>query len=166
MDVRQQQLTLLLAPLKAFVFAFHLSVSGKSPVIFFPLDFFHSPFFYYERCKLDNEVFAEGEGKELRLNQSTRPSSDVVMLLELKKCNEPSDAPSRRFLPSLLHSLEKEFSGHKITKNRYSLVVFGGAEPFNSPTVRTIHGQEFVAPKELDNLFSNLTYGIINRLLY
>ena len=110
------------------------------------------------KCQMDNELLSEGDSKKAT---TTRPSSDVVLLMDMKKCNEP-DAQSRRFLPSLLQSLEKELNGHKITKNRYSLILFGGPAPFDTPKVRTLRGQEFFAAKELDSLLTNLTYGIKN----
>ena len=107
---------------------------------------------------MNNDLLSEGESKELRQEKNNRPSSDVVLILEMKKCNEP-DLSSLRFLPSLLGSLEKELNAQKIIKNRYSLVLFGGSEPFNAPKVRTLNGQDFVAAKELDNLFHNISYG-------
>ena len=107
---------------------------------------------------MNNDLLSEGESKELRQEKNTRPSSDVVLLLEMKKCNEP-DSSSPRFLPSLLGSLEKELNTQKIIKNRYSLVLFGGPEPYNFPTVRTQNGQDFVAAKELDSLFHNISFG-------
>jgi len=107
---------------------------------------------------MNNDLLSEGESKELRQEKNTRPSSDVVLLLEMKKCNEP-DSSSPRFLPSLLGSLEKELNTQKIIKNRYSLVLFGGPEPYNLPTVRTLNGQDFVAAKELDSLFHNISFG-------
>lgn len=111
------------------------------------------------RCQLENELLSEGDSKTFKMTDKTsRSSSDVVLLMEMKKCNEP-DAQSRRFLPQLLHNLDKELNVHKITKNRYALVLFGGTEPYNSPKVRTLRGQEFVTIKEFDNLLHNLTHG-------
>lgn len=74
---------------------------------------------------MDNELLSEGDVKNINADKLNRPSSDVVVLLDLKKCNEP-DATSARFLPSLINTLEKELITQKVTKNRYSLVVFGG----------------------------------------
>lgn len=110
---------------------------------------------------MDNDSLAEGEDTEIYADKLNRPSSDVVVLLDLKKCNEP-DVVSRRFLPSLLNSLEKELSTHKIIKNRYSLIVFGGKAPYDTPRVRTLNGQEFVAAKDMDNLLQSLPYGKID----
>ncbi|XP_057368025.1 uncharacterized protein LOC130689027 [Daphnia carinata] len=110
------------------------------------------------RCPMENESLLEGETKDTNLDKNSRLSSDVVVLLDLKKCNEP-DAISARFLPSLISTLEKELISQKITKNRYSLIVFGGQMPYDSPRVRTVNGQEFVAAKETANLFENLPYG-------
>lgn len=110
---------------------------------------------------MDNESLSEGETKDTNSDKNSRPSSDVVVLLDLKKCNEP-DTMSARFLPSLISTLEKELVSQKITKNRYSLIVFGGQTPYDSPRVRTVNGQEFVAAKETANLFENLPYGIKN----
>lgn len=107
---------------------------------------------------MDNELLSEGDEKEIYPDKLNRPSSDVVVLLDLKKCNEP-DAVSRRFLPSLLNSLEKEFSTQKVIKNRYSLIVFGGKAPYDSPKVRTLNGQEFVGAKDIDSLLQSLPYG-------
>lgn len=96
--------------------------------------------------------------KDVHPDKASRPSSDVVVILDLKKCNEP-DATSARFLPSLLNMLEKELITQKVTKNRYSLIVFGGHTPYDSPRVRTVNGQEFFSAKETANLFENLPYG-------
>lgn len=105
---------------------------------------------------MENESLSEGDLKEVGQN---RVSTDVVILLELKKCNEP-DSSSRRFLPSLVNSLEKELNAHKILRNRYSVVVFGGKAPYDTPKIRTLNGQEFVNAKDIDNLLQNLSYGI------
>jgi hypothetical protein len=74
---------------------------------------------------LGNDLLSEGETKVVDPDRSNHTSSDVVFLLDLKKCNEP-DTTSARFLPSLINTLEKELITQKITKNRYSLIVFGG----------------------------------------
>jgi hypothetical protein len=124
----------------------------------FKIDFKYCPCLL--RCQMNNDLLSEGESKELRQEKNNRPSSDVVLILEMKKCNEPQPS-SLRFLPSLLGSLEKELNAQKIIKNRYSLVLFGGSEPFNVPKVRTVSGQDFVAAKELDNLFHSISYGIL-----
>lgn len=76
----------------------------------------------------------------------------------MRKCNEP-DVQARRFLPSLITSLEQELNQQKIIKNRFSLVTYGGAAPFDSPKVRTIYGHEFVTAREMQNLVANLRYG-------
>lgn len=107
---------------------------------------------------MENESITEGDSREINGDKINRSSTDVVVLLDLKKCNEP-DSVSRRFLPSLINSLEKELSAHKIIKNRYSLVVFGGKAPYDSPKVRTLNGQEFVNAKDIDSLLQNLPYG-------
>ena len=98
----------------------------------------------------------EGESKEYIHDKTHKPSSDVVLILEMRKCNEP-DVQSRRFLQFLLTSLEQELNHQKIIKNRFSLVTYGGA--YESPKVRTVHGQDFVSAKEMQNLLANLRYG-------
>lgn len=114
---------------------------------------------------MGNEFLLEGDSKDTKSGSSDRTSSDVVVILDLKKCNEP-DSSSRRFLPSLVNNLEKELNANKIVKNRYSLVVFGGRFPYDTPRVRTLHGQEFVTVKEMDNLFQNLSYGMQKTALW
>lgn len=108
---------------------------------------------------MENESLSEGDLKEIKPSMN-RISTDVVVLLDLKKCNEP-DSVSRRFLPSLISHLDKELSAQKILKNRYSLVVFGGKAPYDTPKVRSLNGQEFVSAKEIENLLQNLSYGIL-----
>lgn len=110
------------------------------------------------RCQIENEFLSEGEVKEFVQDKTHKASSDVVLILETKKCNEP-DVQSRRFLASLATSLEQELNQQKIIKNRFSLVTFGGAGAFDSPKVRTVHGQEFVSAKEMQNLLANVQYG-------
>lgn len=114
---------------------------------------------------MENESLSEGDEREINAVSLNRISTDVVVLLELKKCNEP-EGSSRRFLSSLINSLEKELSAHKILKNRYSLVVFGGKAPYDTPKIRTLNGQEFVNAKDIDNLLQNLSYGIFLTLLF
>lgn len=80
---------------------------------------------------MDNELLSEGDAKDFNQDKSNRPSSDVVFLLDLKKCNEP-DTTSARFLPSLINALEKELIIQKFTKNRYSLIAFGGKKRFSN----------------------------------
>ncbi|EFX66692.1 hypothetical protein DAPPUDRAFT_262745 [Daphnia pulex] len=41
------------------------------------------------RCQLDNELLSEGDVKNINADKLNRPSSEVVVLLDLKKCNEP-----------------------------------------------------------------------------
>lgn len=108
---------------------------------------------------MENEFLPEGDLREAKSGNLERASSDVVVILDLKKCNEP-DSSSRRFLPSLINNLEKELNAHKILKNRYSLIVFGGKAPYDSPRIRTLNGQEFVTAKDVDNLYHNLPYGM------
>lgn len=111
------------------------------------------------RCPFESELLSEGDVKEWRLhNKTVRPSSDVVVLLELKSCNEPSAHPGR-FFTQLINNLEKELNSQRVVKNRYALVVFGGQPPYNVPTIRTLNGQEFVAPKDADSLYGELLYG-------
>ena len=56
-------------------------------------------------------------------------------------------------------SLEKELNAHKIIKNRYGLVVFGGNDMWHRPQVRTVHGSDFVSAKDVDNMLHDLQPG-------
>ena len=112
------------------------------------------------RCHLDgNQALEEGETKQVVPEKNSRHSSDVVIIVELKKCNE--NAKIRQSLTTALSSLEKELSAHKIVKNRYAFVVFGGSEPYDAPTVRTFNGNDFVSAKEVENFVHNLPHGKI-----
>jgi len=44
----------------------------------------------------------------------------------------------------------------RLTKNRYSLVLFGGRAPYDVARVRTFRGNHFVTPKELRQILEDL----------
>jgi len=107
------------------------------------------------KCQMEaNVALAEGQSKQLLQESSQRPSTDVVILFELGECNR--DGSNRTFLPSLLANLEKELNANKITKNRYSLVLYGGRAPHDVARVRTYRGDHFVTSKQLRNIMQDL----------
>lgn len=72
------------------------------------------------------------EGTFIKLQDNDVPqTSDVVFIVEAKPCNK--DITTAKSIINLTNMLNKELVDAGITNNRYAVVAFGGAAPFDRP---------------------------------
>lgn len=98
------------------------------------------------------------EGKFISLNGDQVPqSADVVFLVEAKSCN--ADIRTRKSIDLLIEELDRELAALKITKNRYSAVVFGGDGVFYSPRSLVVNGTIFADHEAFPAYFDRMPVG-------
>lgn len=58
-------------------------------------------------------------------------TSDIVLIVEAKSCNK--NITNNKNMVTLINNINSELAKINITDNRYAVVAFGGAAPFNDP---------------------------------
>ncbi|GAB6027954.1 hypothetical protein CHUAL_002182 [Chamberlinius hualienensis] len=90
------------------------------------------------RCtSVDGSVIEEGGN--VTLNASLVKSTDVVFLVEAKKCNRGLLG----VFDELLMDLDVALQEVKVIKRRFAVIVFGGSEPLDSPHVYVSDNEVF-----------------------
>ncbi|XP_055847743.1 uncharacterized protein LOC129913211 [Episyrphus balteatus] len=109
-------------------------------------------------CKLLNGTYVP-EGTFITLNKEDIPkTADVVFIVEAKPCN--ANLTFEKNLMTVVASLEAEFAAAKINNNRFSVLAFGGFEPFNVPRSIIHHNQVFTSDiNELQKYFDHIEVG-------
>lgn len=72
------------------------------------------------------------EGTFITLKDDEVPqTSDIVFIVEAKACNK--NITNNKNMVTLIHNIENELEKINVTDNRYAVVAFGGAAPYNDP---------------------------------
>lgn len=82
-------------------------------------------------CNLNNGSYVP-EGTFITLDGDDVPqTSDIVLIVEAKTCNK--NITNNKNMVTLINNIHAELTKVNITENRYAVVAFGGAAPFNYP---------------------------------
>lgn len=72
------------------------------------------------------------EGTFITIKDDEVPqTSDVVLIVEAKSCNK--NITNNKNLAALINNINSEMLKVNVTDNRYAVVAFGGAAPFDQP---------------------------------
>lgn len=95
------------------------------------------------------------EGTFLTMQRNELPNTtDVVFIVEAKHCNK--GLSSSKNILNLVNALQKEFVDAGITKNRYSVLTFGGATPFDRPRSIVHNNQIFNDHTQMKYYFDHI----------
>lgn len=109
------------------------------------------PFF---SCELTNGSFVP-EGTFLTLERNDLPNTtDVVFIVEAGICNK--DLAQSKNILHLVNAMQKEFNEFHITNNRYAVIAFGGAPPFDRPRNIVHNNQIFTISSNLKHYFNHI----------
>lgn len=98
------------------------------------------------------------EGTFINLKQDIVPkSADVVFIVEAKPCNQ--NFMNGKSVVTFATALNKEFIAVNLTENRYSVLVFGGASPFDKPRSVVINNEIFAEFNKLSLYFEHIKTG-------
>ncbi|EDW76449.2 uncharacterized protein Dwil_GK14654 [Drosophila willistoni] len=109
-------------------------------------------------CQLSNGSYVP-EGTFMDLTGADIPqSSDVVFIVEAKDCN--ANLKESKNILSVVSSIEEQLQAAKLTNNRYAVVAFGGASPYEKQRTIIYERNVFTSkPELLVNYFDHISTG-------
>ncbi|KAH8395625.1 hypothetical protein KR222_003717 [Zaprionus bogoriensis] len=109
-------------------------------------------------CQLANGSYVP-EGTFMELSGADIPrSTDVVFIVEAKPCNQ--NLRETKSIMSVVNSIEEQLKATGIINNRYAVVAFGGAEPYDKPRSIFYERNVFTSkPEQLANYFDHINTG-------
>ncbi|XP_055638867.1 uncharacterized protein LOC129776937 isoform X2 [Toxorhynchites rutilus septentrionalis] len=106
-------------------------------------------------CKLINGSYVP-EGTFVPIKDDEIPqTTDIVFIIEAKPCNH--NITTSKSIMTMVQSLHKELLELNITENRYSVLSFGGASPFDKPRSVTVNDNVFVSHEFIEPFFNHIT---------
>uniref|UniRef100_W4VR36 Putative lipoprotein n=1 Tax=Corethrella appendiculata TaxID=1370023 RepID=W4VR36_9DIPT len=105
-------------------------------------------------CDLINGSYVP-EGTFIRMEENEIPrTAEIVFIVEAKSCNE--NITENKSIMTIVNALNKELTDMNITDNRYSVIAFGGEQPFDKPRSIIINGNTFAKFYELEPYFQHI----------
>lgn len=97
------------------------------------------------------------EGTFFEVDNQVPLSTDIVFIMEAKKCNE--NIRKKRNMDLLISIMNQELLEKGFKEIRYSLVTFGGPGVFNLPRSIIINQEIFTSNSNFGNYFQNIPIG-------